>query len=208
MVNPKRIAVFGATGQVGSRMIACLLAEQHLVQVLVREKSRLTIQSEKLTVIEGDVLDYQSVEKCVAGSEAVYVLLGTKDNLPTQVYSAGTGNVLQAMNQHGVKRIICLSSAGVLGYDGGFMFGRIIVPLFLRHPYRDKRKQLDILSQSDTDWTLVRPTEFNFKKDRGKLTITYDKPVKMSISLPGLIDYLYHELGNRENIHKMPIIGD
>jgi putative NADH-flavin reductase len=173
----------------------------------VRDPSKLVITHVNLVVIQGDVLDLGSVERCVEGSMAVYVCLGTWGNKPTQVYSMGTENIILAMQEYGIRRIICLSSAGIFGYDGGF-FGRVIVPLTLWRPFRDKRKQAEILAASGLDWTLVRPTEIKANKRKGDLVVTYHKPHRKSISVSCLIDYLYNELEGARNFKKMPIIGD
>jgi len=46
----------------------------------------------------------------------------------TTVLSDGTRNIIRAMNEFNVKRFICMSSAGILGDDAGFWFGKIIMP--------------------------------------------------------------------------------
>jgi nucleoside-diphosphate-sugar epimerase len=203
----KSIALFGATGTVGSALLKKLLDDGHSVKVLVREPNKITEVNANLIVIKGDVLDYADVEQCVEGTEAVYVCIGTWGNSPTQVYSMGTENIIDAMKKFGIKRIICLSSAGVFGKDGGF-FGRVIVPLTLWRPFRDKRKQAEILKVSGLDWTLVRPTEIKPENGRGKPTVSYDRMVNASVSILTLLDFLINELQNRLNIGKMPIVGD
>jgi putative NADH-flavin reductase len=203
----KVIALFGATGKVGSELLKRLVEEGHYVKVLARDPSRLSLTHFNITVVKGDILDSTEVEQCISGTEIVYVCIGTWGNKPTQVYSMGTENIIEAMNQLGVKRIICLSSAGIFGTDGGF-FGRVIVPLTLWRPFRDKRKQAELLAQSELEWTLVRPTEIKPKKKRGALIVSYDTIRSKSISIPSLIDFLISEQFNITNIKKMPIIGD
>src|SRR5690349_17907811 len=121
----KVVALFGATGKVGSQLLHRLIMEGSFVNVLVRDASRFDYAHPNVKVVEGDVLDYVEVEKCVAGAQLVYVCIGTWGNKVTQVYSLGTENIVLAMKKHGVKRIVCLSSAGIFGRDGGF-FGRVI----------------------------------------------------------------------------------
>jgi putative NADH-flavin reductase len=208
MTTKQTIAIFGATGKVGVLLTEKILSEGYNIRALARDKNKLTLSSNRLTVIEGDILDKDVVEQTVIGANIIYVVIGTWGNKPTTVYSEGTANVIGAMKKHQIQRIICLSSAGVLGYDGGFLFGRIIAPLFLKHPFRDKRKQLDILAQSDLEWTLLRPTEIIPDRPKGEIEVTYDKPRKMKVSMKSVIDYLYMEINNTSNIHKMPIIGD
>lgn len=202
----RSVALFGATGRVGSELLKRLIHDGVSVKALIRDPSKLML-SDSLTVIQGDVMDYAEVEQCVADTQMVYVCLGTWGNKTTQLYSMGTDNIVMAMKLHGVKRIVCLSSAGIFGYDGGF-FGRVIVPLTLWRPFRDKRQQAKVLEASGLDWTLVRPTEIKTAKPRGSLVVTYHKMASASISMVTLIDFLANEQFNSENIGKMPIIGD
>jgi nucleoside-diphosphate-sugar epimerase len=203
----RTIALFGATGLVGNALLNRLLREGHGVRALVRDTSKLRLSHPNLTIIEGDILDFACVENCIMGSEAVYVCIGTWGNKPTQVYSMGTENTVLAMRKLGVQRIVCLSSAGIFGYDGGF-FGRIIVPLTLWRPFRDKPKQARILADSELAWTLVRPTEIKLNKPAGRLRVSFHKPEKRSISLTTLIEYLCHVLQDVSSFKKMPILGD
>jgi nucleoside-diphosphate-sugar epimerase len=200
------IALFGATGGVGSELLQRLLSDGAQVRVLARDPSKLKPHP-LLTIIPGNVLDYADVEQCIETTHTVYVCLGTRGNKATQLYSMGTENIIAAMKHHHIKRVICLSSAGVFGYDGGF-FGRIIVPLTLWRPFRDKRKQAKILEASGLDWTLVRPTEIKPGKQPGQLVVSFYKMKSASISMTTLVDFLAHEEFNREHIGKMPIIGD
>lgn len=200
-----KIALFGATGQVGRELTTLLLANGHFLKALVRDSGSVDA-AENLQLIEGDVLNAEDVEECVKGCDIVYILLGTRGNKATTVYSSGTKNIVSAMEKFGVRRVVCLSSAGVLGYDGGF-FGRIVVPLTLWRPFRDKRKQLEILSVTDLDWTIVRPTEIK-NKPAGVLEVRYHKMGKPSISMKSLVQFLYDQIFSKDNIHKMPIIGD
>jgi putative NADH-flavin reductase len=153
------------------------------------------------------VFDYEAVEKCVQGTQLVYVCIGTWGNKITQVYSMGTQHIIMAMEDHCVKRIICLSSAGIFGHDGGF-FGRFIVPLTLWRPFRDKRKQANVLAASDLEWTLVHATEIKMTKKEGDLKVSNEKMISTSISMRSLINFLVGEQCNQNHIGRMPIIGD
>jgi NAD(P)H-binding len=50
--------------------------------------------------------------------------------------------------------------AGETKGHGGFVYDRILYPLFTKGIYADKDKQEDLVRQSQTDWTLVRPAPF------------------------------------------------
>ena len=109
-----RILVVGATGATGRAIVAQALARGHEVTALVRNPDRLEVRHEHLRVIQGNVLDPTAVDTAVAGQEAVVSALGHKRwMIPTRILSAGTGNILAAMQRHGVRRYIGMASLGV-----------------------------------------------------------------------------------------------
>jgi len=50
-----RLALFGATGRVGSELLTQALAAGNDVRVLVRSPAKLAATSDRLTVVQGDV---------------------------------------------------------------------------------------------------------------------------------------------------------
>ena len=74
------------------------------------------------------------------------------------VVSTGTQNIVQAMRQKGVKRLIVISSLGVGDSKNqvGWLF-KLIMWTFLRKVIRDKEEQEKIVRTSGLDWTIIRP---------------------------------------------------
>jgi hypothetical protein len=71
-------------------------------------------------------------------------------------------NNVQAMQHHGVRRLVCVSStAADPRYDtqGGYIFERVLVPVIShtlgRTMYADLRRMEKLVS-SDLDWTILR----------------------------------------------------
>src|SRR5437660_9386450 len=60
--RPKRVLIVGATGGTGRQLVAQALERGYAVTAFVRDPSRLQVDHPQLTVIQGDVLDYGSVE--------------------------------------------------------------------------------------------------------------------------------------------------
>lgn len=72
-----RIALFGASGRVGSRLLEYALADGHTVRALVRDPTKLEpLASPGLIVVTGDVLDSTAVSETVSESDAVISVLG------------------------------------------------------------------------------------------------------------------------------------
>lgn len=76
MVN---IAVFGATGTIGSRIVEEALERGHTVTAVVRDPAKLTDPDPRLNVITGDVLDPASVTAAAEGQDVVVSAVGGGD---------------------------------------------------------------------------------------------------------------------------------
>lgn len=202
-----RITVFGANGRTGVLLVYQALEKGHVVTAVARRADSVPIRHPNLTVIQGDILDYQMVKEAVAGREAVLSALGVNQRKYNTILSEGTKNILQAMKECGVKRFICMSSAGVLGNDGGFIFGKIIVPLFLKQEMEDKKRQLQALRESDLEWVAVRPSGLTDSPKTGKYRITDGPPVYRSVPRADVADFMLKLLTDRSYDRQTPAIA-
>jgi putative NADH-flavin reductase len=155
-----KLAVFGATGGTGRLLVEQALAGGHEVNAFARKPVAITIQHERLHVVQGDVLTPACVREAVKGTDAVLCAFGTSNEPNTTVLSEGTQNILVAMEKHGVRRFVCEASLGVGDSRalGGIFFDYMIVPLFMKHKFADKEKQDLLIHQSALDWIIVRAT--------------------------------------------------
>ena len=142
-----------------------------MVTALVRNPLKLQIKHPQLNVIQGDVLDYASVEAAMRGQEAVISALGHKRFFyPTRILSAGTRNILRAMQAHGVSRLVCETSLGIGDSAGrlGLYFTLFVIPIILPFYFWDKARQERIIAASDVEWVIARPGMLNNSKKRGR----------------------------------------
>lgn len=204
-----KIIIFGATGRTGKFIVKEALAKGHDVTAFMRnELAMLNTTHPGLKKIQGDALIYKSVEDAITGQDVVIVALGVQTNEPTTVISKATENIVKAMQFHNVKRIICMSSAGIFDDDSNFIFQKIIKPFMLKHIFHDKVKQLRILENSNLDWTLIRPSILVDIPWTGNIQVSYDKPRKSKIGRADVADYIISQIADSSNIKKMPIISN
>ena len=109
--------------------------------LFLRNARRLRIKNvTQCRIIEGDVLNYPQLKKAMHGQDVVYV------NLAGDL-EAMANNIVNAMRETGVKRIIAISSIGI--YE---------TPL--RSVLKPYRELADLIEESGLDYTILRPTWF------------------------------------------------
>lgn len=171
MTQPERILIIGATGGTGRALVAEALERGLHVTALARNPSDLRLDNSRLRVVQGDVLDLQSIVKAMPGQQAVLSALGHKRFFyPTRILSEGTRNILAAMDGQGVKRFLCETSLGIGDSAGrmGLYYTFFVIPLILPLYFWDKTRQERIIAQSNAEWTIVRPAALNNGKPRGQ----------------------------------------
>lgn len=138
----KNILIIGASGNIASRVIRELDDDPSVqLTLFVRRSSRLqTKPGSQSRVIEGDAMRADDVREAMKGIDLVYVnLAGDLERM--------TKNIVSAMKEHGVRRIIFISSIGI--YEKPLR--SVLVPY---------RKGADVVESSGLDFTIIRPTWF------------------------------------------------
>lgn len=157
----KKIALFGATGQTGKLFLETALEKGYEIQVLVRDISKLNQKSDKLTVFQGDVLNVDDVAKTIKNCDLAVSLFGHVKNSPEWLQTNGTKNIIQAMKNFGVARIISLSGGGLpfLDKDEPKFIDKLIrtiMKIMVPKVLNDAIEHHKILKESGLKWTIVR----------------------------------------------------
>ncbi len=205
-----KVVVFGATGSVGREAVKQALEQGHTVTAFARDPAKFDNKREDLRVVQGDVLDLSSVEKAVQGQDAVICVLGAgrKGN----VRSAGTRNIISAMEKTGVRRLVCQSTIGVGDSRGNlnFWWKYIMFGLLLRPAYADHVRQEELVKASNLDWTIVRPAAFTEGERTGEYRHGFsadDKAATLKISRADVADFLLKQLVDDTYLRKTPALS-
>jgi putative NADH-flavin reductase len=205
------VLVLGATGGVGRLVVEEALRRGHSVAALVRRREKLGAFANRVRAEEGDALDGGAVSRAVAGQDAVLYVLGAGNVRQTALFSESTRILLKAMTDHGVCRLICVTGvgAGETKGHGGFLYDRILYPLFTKGIYADKNVQEGLIRQSRLNWTIVRPAPFRTRTPPGPLRavtnvegITLTKIARLEVAR-----FLLDELEQNRYVHQAVFIG-
>ena len=202
-----KITIFGASGKTGILTVFQALEKGHQVTAYSRKASKITIQHKNITVIEGEMNDLQKIKRAIEGQDVVISALGVDKRGNTTILSNATAMILKAMKECGVNRFICMSSAGILGNDAGFLFGKIFMPLFLRGVFEDKKRQMNLVRESDIDWVIVRPSGLTDAPKTGKYRITGHSTASRSIPRADVADFMLKLTTDKTYDRQMPAIA-
>jgi uncharacterized protein YbjT (DUF2867 family) len=138
----KDVIILGAGGNIARHVIDILVKKGNInLTLFLRNSNRLRNRNiSQYRIIEGSVLDFPLLKEAVAGHDIVYA------NLAGDL-EAMAKNIVRAMDETGVKRLIFISSIGI--YDAP-----------LRPVLKPYRKAADVIEASTLDYTVLRPTWF------------------------------------------------
>jgi len=162
-----KIFLLGATGQTGSILLKMALDNGHLVTAYVRNPDKITLVSERLTMVKGDIFSVKSMASAMAGHDVVVSCLGGNDNDKKTVIADMTRVIVDSMKVIRLTRICTVSTAGI--HDEFSLITNLIVKLFYKHVINDHRAAAKIIMSSGLHYTLARPLSLT----SGELTKTY-----------------------------------
>jgi uncharacterized protein YbjT (DUF2867 family) len=138
----KKLIIIGASGSLAGYEIEELQKQKDVqLALFLRNKNRLSNCSlSNATIVEGDVMDYPKLKDTINGQDIVYVNLA--GNLEAMAM-----NIVKAMQETGVKRIIAISSIGIYKTP-------------LQSVLVSYRKLADIIENSRLEYTILRPDWF------------------------------------------------
>ena len=138
----KNVIILGASGNIAKHVIDILTKRDDInLTLFLRNKSKLRnkdISSCRIT--EGNVLNFNQLKEAISGQDIVYA------NLAGEL-EAMARNIVKAMNEESVKKLIFISSIGIYNIP--------VKPVL--NPYR---KAADVIEASNLDYTILRPTWF------------------------------------------------
>jgi putative NADH-flavin reductase len=146
-----KIAVIGATGHVGSRLVDEALSRGHQVTAVARNASRLP-PDEKLAFSGADATDPEQLSRALAGHDVVISATPFRQVKPE--------SLIGAVRRSGVKRYLVVGGAGSLEVSPGHaLVDSPGFPALYKEESLAGKAFLEALRKvADLDWTLLSPS--------------------------------------------------
>jgi putative NADH-flavin reductase len=209
-----RIAVFGATGDTGIRLVEQALAAGDHVVAYVRNPSKLNISHEHLKVIQGELTDEPLIESAVRGADAVISALGPRGDSKNKPITRGMQSITAAMKKQGVRRLIITSTLSAKDPNDPLNFRTKalvnLVKVTMHDAYEEIVSVAETVRDSDLDWTIVRLTMLNSNPKSGKVKAGYvgKGEVGTWISRADLADFLLRQVQDTKYLRQAPAISN
>jgi len=210
-----KITLIGATGFVGSAILKEALNRGHELTAVVRNPEKLILKNDNLTVVQGDVMDSETLAKLLTGADAVVSAYNPGWSNP-DIYNEflrGSQSIQQAVKKSGVKRLLVVGGAGSLfiapdlqlidtpEFPGDFKPGALAA-----------RDYLNILKEEKKlEWTFLSPAiemhQGTSGERKGQYRTGLDNPVfdankRSIISVEDIAVAIVDEIETPKHIHQ------
>ena len=169
----------GATSGIGALAVDEAVSRGLPVRAFARGADSLRT-SDLVTPVAGDARSPEDVSAALTGVRAVIYALGIKERLAMlwqeeTLFSESTRVLLDAMTAARTKRLLAVTGFGA-GRSRSAMSSieRLGHRSILGKPYADKDRQEALISDSDLDWTIVRPVILTRRPKTGRVRILRD----------------------------------
>lgn len=146
-----KVALIGASGNVGSRILTELLNRGHEVTGIVRHPEKLQ-RHDRLVVKKGDINDEGGLAPLLAGHDAVITAV--------KFQSANPQSLIGAVKRAGVNRLLVVGGAGSLEVAPGLqLVDTADFPDSYKREALAGRDFLNVLrGERELDWTFLSPS--------------------------------------------------
>ncbi len=153
-----KIALIGASGNIGSRILNEALSRGHQVTAIVRDTGKITTTHSNLSILAGDVFNDNDLASKIKGHDVVISSFAPGFEKPYLLIDASKA-IINAAKKAGLKRLIAVGGAGSLEVAPGLQL--MDTPHFpaawksIAKAHADALKVY--LAENELNWTNVSP---------------------------------------------------
>ena len=155
-----KVALYGATGNSGSRILKELVSRGHQVIAIVRNPAKLPQPAPGVVIKQDDLSDSKKIAAAINGAEAVISAYAPPQDDVDAIVGV-TQRQVEALNHGSNVRLIVVGGAGGLNVapgvtliDSGYL-PEPVLPIAKAHS-----KALNVLRASTIDWTYLAPAAY------------------------------------------------
>jgi putative NADH-flavin reductase len=206
-----KIAVIGASGQIGAFIRDEALARGHQVTAIVRHPEKIPVQDPRLHVVEADILK-DKVDELVKGHDAVISAYnpGWKNPDMYNEQIEGYKRIISGVKESGIKRLLVVGGAGSLEVAPGVQV--LDTTSFSEQVKKGVLATREVLymlrEEKELEWTFLSPPTSIKPGERtghyrvGKDQLLKNKEGESKISTPDYAVAMLDELENRQHIRE------
>ena len=207
------ITIIGASAGIGLEAVKRGLNRNHSITTLSR--SEVEIEDKKsLTMILGDATNKADLIQSIQNSDALIITLGTRKSMKATTLFSDFAKLIVEIDK---ENKIYIPVIVVTGFGAGESKNyaswtvKIFLKYFLKDVYADKTKMEEIITNSDLNWTIVRPGRLLDKELTEKYHIENKlfKGIKIGeISRADLADFLIKQAEKQTELKKYVTISE
>lgn len=204
-----KVAILGASGKLGDRLVARALEEGYTVNALARDPRRLTRQNEKLTIMRGDAETGEGLDALIDHCQYVICAIGSLK----PVVEACIGHLVPKLEANKrFQRFVLISRVGTgesrpqaLKVSGPIQQR---LPVILTAVFRDINLAEARLRASALPYTILRSTRLTDDPPTGKvITVGPKEPPPHRITRADLAHHVIELLATQDQLRAEFTVG-
>lgn len=208
-----KICIFGADGRTGVEVVN--YAHERGLEVVAfvyNDFSNKYFPQNGIFIKKGNVMDFSIVLEALDGVDMVISVLGHIKGSDPLMQTKGMQNIVKAMEQKGIKRILSLTGTGARSPGDNPSFIDKVLNFFVAKvdPDRinDGIEHIKVLQNSNLDWTVVRVLKLGkSEKEVSDYKLTFGGPAELLTSRKKVAQILVDLLNDEKYIGKLPVVS-
>ncbi|MGC4085493.1 MAG: NAD(P)H-binding protein [Vicinamibacterales bacterium] len=212
-----KIAIVGATGRTGSRVVAEALSRGHTVTAIMRDARKLAAP-QSVAIAQLDVLDTAALTAAFHGMHAIVHALNPNDQESAQMRAANqraaTLSIIEAAKASGTRRLLAVGGAGTLKRDGMRFMDHPEFPVEWRGGALATSVVNELLyPERELEWTILSPSHWFRPGERtgtfrvGRDDLLIDATGESRISMEDYAVALVDEIERPKHIRQRFTVG-
>ena len=208
-----KVAIFGATGRTGKHLVEKALKAGYQVTAYARRPEKLGIDDPNLTVVQGELTESEAVSRAIKGADVVLSGLGAVRGGSAQGMVPAATSILAGMKEHGVKRLIWATGAGVPTPEDQPVFINKLIGFLLkltaREVLEDSLAGAEMIKSSGLDWVIARGPMLTDDPGTGQYRVGYvTGEMGRTLSREDFADFMLDQVKSDEWLGKMPAVSN